>query len=692
MRGRLGAGLLLAACLVGVPAAAHAENPVQFGSDHVVDKAGVLGDRAGEVEAAISKLYDETHTDLFIAYVDSFSGVGQGQRWADVTADSNGMGTADVLLAVAVGDRQYQLSVAPDFTLSDAQLAEVESTAIEPALHENDWAGAGIGAAEGLAESIQGKPVTSPHITPGQAAPAPSGSSGGWGIFWLIVVTAIVIGAVIFFVRRGSKSSVGAKAPSGPPPVPIDTLRQQAGRALVETDDAVKTSEQELGFAVASYGNDRTEPFRTALANAKGQLRDAFTLQQKLDDAVPDTEAQQREWYQQIIDLCGKANAELDEQAEAFAELRALEKNAPEAAASVARDADAVEPGIAAAEKKVQSLASGYSQAAVATVADNPDQARERLVFARDALDKAKASIAGGDTSTAAVGIQAAEEAVNQAKLLVAAVDTLGTSLQKAAQGVTATIADLETDLVSARSLVSGNRVPVDAAGTISGVVATTQHVVDEAKSALASGTTNPLDLVQRLQEANTRMDAILKGVRDAELQAQRTREALNQTIMSADSRVTAAEDFITARRGAVGTEARTRVAEARRLLGQAQAEARTDPERALATANRANSLAADAAQLAQDDVAGFGGYGQGGYGQGGNGSMGAVLGGILIGSVLGGGRGGGMFGGGGGMLGGGGMFGGGGRRGGGGGFGGGGFGGSGGFGGGGHRGGGGRF
>ncbi|RNE63612.1 TPM domain-containing protein [Cryobacterium tepidiphilum] len=683
MRGRLGAGLLLAVCLVGVPTAAHAEDPVQFGADHILDKAGVLGDRADEVEAAISTLYDETRVDLFIAYVDSFTGVDDSQRWADVTFDSNGMGASDVLLAVAAGDRQYQLSVAPDFALTDAQLAEVESVAIEPALHENDWAGAGIGAAEGLAASLQGQPVTTPDITPGEAAPAPSSGGGGWGVFWLIVVAAIVIGAIIFFARRGKKAAAVSKAPAGPPPVPTDTLRQRAGRALVETDDAVKTSEQELGFAVAAYGTDSTAPFRTALATAKGQLRDAFTLQQKLDDAVPDTEAQQRDWYQQIIALCEKANDELDEQAEAFDQLRALEKNAPAAAASVAQEADAVEPGIADAEKKVHALAAGYSDAAVATVADNPEQARERLVFARDTLEKAQASLAGGDTSTAAVGIRAAEEAVDQAKLLVQAVDTLGASLQKAAQGVMATIADLETDLVSARALVSGNRVPVDAAGGISGVVATTQHVVDEAKSALASGKTNPLDLVQRLQEANTRMDAVLKGVRDAEVQAQRTREALNQTFISADSRVSAAEDFITARRGAVGPEARTRVAEARRLLGQAQAEARTDPARALTTANRANSLAADAAQLAQDDVAGFGGFGQAGYGPvgygrggygGGGGGMGAILGGILIGSVLGGGGGGGgMFGGGGG-----GDFGG--------------FGGSGGFGGGGHRGGGGRF
>ena len=145
-----------------------------------------------------------------------------------------------------------------------------------------------------------------------------------------------------------------------------------------------------------------------------------------------------------------------------------------------------------------------------------------------------------------------------------------------------------------------------------------------------------------------------------------------NRGLATARAQVQAAEDYLVARRGAVGAEARTRLAEAGRLLVEAEGIAQVDPAAALATAQRAESLAGTAMSLAQQDVGGFGGYGGGaggGYGAPQRGSsggdvFGAVLGGILINSVLGGGGGGGMFGGssGGGGFGGGG-FGGGGRR-----------------------------
>ncbi|WP_249924332.1 TPM domain-containing protein, partial [Streptomyces alboniger] len=56
------------------------------------------------------------------------------QRWADATAERNGLGLDDVLLAVATHDRQFAYSVDADSRLGDAQLREVATTAIRPAL------------------------------------------------------------------------------------------------------------------------------------------------------------------------------------------------------------------------------------------------------------------------------------------------------------------------------------------------------------------------------------------------------------------------------------------------------------------------------------------------------------------------------------------------------------------------------
>ena len=100
--------------------------------------------------------------------------------------------------------------------------------------------------------------------------------------------------------------------------------------------------------------------------------------------------------------------------------------------------------------------------------------------------------------------------------------------------------------------------------------------------------------------------------------------------------------------------EARTRLSEAIRVLTDARNFQETDPVTALAAAQRAESLAAEASQLAQRDASDWtnqqGGGGLFGSGGGGDNIGGMVLGGIILDQILGGGRssGGGGFGGGG--------------------------------------------
>ncbi|MCU1437914.1 MAG: Fibrillarin, partial [Naasia sp.] len=107
---------------------------------------------------------------------------------------------------------------------------------------------------------------------------------------------------------------------------------------------------------------------------------------------------------------------------------------------------------------------------------------------------------------------------------------------------------------------------------------------------------------------------------------------------------------------GGVGTDARTRAAEAERRLAVAEQLAPTDPEQALAEAQAAGSLAASALNFAHSDVDGFWSAGGGSYGStrtgyrggsGGDDIAGAILGGIIGGMLGGGGNRGGSFGGG---------------------------------------------
>ncbi|WP_374977522.1 TPM domain-containing protein [Microbacterium trichothecenolyticum] len=657
------AAALASAAVVAVTAigggSALATPPVTLGSGYVLDDADVLssGEEA-QAQNRLEQLKTDTGLDLWVVYVDQFTGPSRAEDWANQTADDNGLGVSQYLLAVATEGRQYYLSGSSDGPLSQEQIATIEQEQIQPALRQDDWLGAVDAAADGMTDAVGG----------GSGTPGTDAGASGW-LTWLLVIVVVGVGIVLLvvFLRRRRKGTVTA-GPAGPPQPSIEELERRASSLLVETDDAIKTSAQELGFAKAQFGDAATTEFEAALATAKQSLDEAFGLKQKLDDHIPDSEQDTRAWNERIIALCEASNALLDEKAAAFDELRKLEQNAPEALARV-HDAKAkAEASLDQATSRLQRLQTAYAPEALATVVDNPEQARQRLAFADEQLTAAQAAIGAGDGGEAAVGIRAAEEAVGQATLLENAIDKLETDLAEGERNAAALVAELESDIAAASALP-------DADGRIAGVIASTRQQLDAARSRLTGTAKRPLAALQSLEAANTQIDTLVQGVRDAEAQAQRARQMVGQVMMQAQAQVSAAEDYITARRGAVGAQARTRLAEAGASLARAQALQASDPQQAMQQAQRADQLAGQAIQLAQNDVGAFdggmGGMFGGGQQGGGGGMLGAVLGGIVLNSVLGGGRSsggglGGMLGGGGGRSSGGmrpGSFGGGGTR-----------------------------
>lgn len=607
--------------LLAAPAAAWAEDPVAFGESPVVDQAGVLGGDLDEVVQALDAAAERSERELYVAYVDEFTNPESAVEWAADTAIANNMGAEDYLLAVAVDGRAYYLSADQNASLSDAELDRISSQVIEPRLGDGDWAGAAIAAADAIA---------------GDSA---AGGGGGW--FWPVLLGLVIVGVVVFFIVRSRRKGGTAVGPGGGAPQPtIDELRRTAGSALVQVDDAVKTSEEELGFAVASYGEEATAGFREALQAAKAKVREAFGLQQQLDDAHPDSEAQRREWYAAIIRTTGEADALLDAQAERFDALRELERTAPQALDRVQTASAAAETAVANAASRFTALQAQYSPSALAAVADNQAQARARLTFASTAAAEAQAALGRGENGQAAVEIRAAEEAVDQAKLLAGAVERLAADLAAADQAVAAGAADLEQDVQTARGLQAD------------GLAALADRTAGEAQAlrgALGAPGRDPLALQARLEQANAAIDHAVAGARDAAERTARAAAQLQRSLLAAKSKVQATEDYLVARRGAIGSEARTRLAEAGRLVVEAESAAAIDPVAALSSAQRAEQLADEAMRLAQRDVGGFdtqyggGGWSSSGWGggqqsSGGGGILDAVLGGILIDNLLGGG------------------------------------------------------
>ncbi|WP_382305271.1 TPM domain-containing protein [Herbiconiux sp. UC225_62] len=605
---------------------AFAGDPVDLNGAYIVDESGVLGSDQVALQNALDTLSTEHGVNLFVVYTDSFTNPADRQQWANAVAEKNQFGTNDVLLAVATEDRVYQLSVDNSFPLSDEQLAAIETDDIVPALRDNDWAGAGIGAAKGIGEALGGG----------------GGSSGGGGavIAWVIAIVIILVAAallIVFLVRRRKKIDAGVNADAAAAGPTQKELDRQVGAVLVDLDDAVTSSEEELGFAVAQFGTDATKTFSDVLAEVKGKLSEAFALKQKLDDAEPDTDEERRAWSQQIIAICDEAADKLDAQADAFAALRDVERDPATALETAKGELAALTGSGTDARERLARLTQQYDPPALTTAGGSIEQADQLRTFADAQLTSAASAIAAGDSAAAALSISAARQAVAQAGTLVTSITTLESDLQKAGAGLAAAIADAQQDITeAARIQASGTSPDPNLPG-----LATALGV--EVHRAQTTGARDPLNARIALEAANTPLDQALATARTEQERVSRLIAQRDRAIATAQSEVAAAASYLQTRRGAVGPDARTRLSEAQRHLDQSLALATTDPESSLREASTAANLASRATAAAQQDVNWAQSSGNQGMPTGGGGGgdfSGALLGGILGGLLSGGGGG----------------------------------------------------
>lgn len=649
-----GCGLTLA--LLAPAGAAAAQPPVDVPpGERIVDEAGVLEDPSA-LAADVRELATQEGITLTAVFVDSFTDPSDPDAWLQEFAEVNDLGSSDAVLVVATEDRQQRFSAYSTGPLSTEQQERINRQYITPALAADDWDGAVEGAVEGIEAELSGAP-----------AGAADSSDGGGAGFGLLGLGALGLGGLAVYgmaarnkKRRQQESAPhggpGGRGPAGParpPEVPVPELRKRAGELLVATDNAIQHSEQELAFAQLQYGDEQVEPFRRAVQDAKKHMQASFALQQQLEDHIPDTEEQQRAWLGEIIARSQDAQRPLQEHQEAFSALRRLESRAPQALEDVRRHAEAVRPRVATADARLRELTAHYNETAVAPVRDNIDQARDRLDFVDTALEEARTDLAAGRTSDAVLDIRAAEEGAGQAGGLLDAVEHAATELAHAEESLKDAVTIAQRDVAEADALVRRGSNP-ELAGAVAGVGAVLRTVEEQ----MGAGRIDPLGLSRRLAVAKDELDKGLASVRSQNDRDRSARETLAHTLVSAQAQLSSASEYIWARRGGVGPEARTRLAEAERCLEAAQQARRSDPSEALTYANEAVRLAGEAQYIAQRDVDSFsyGGFGtpvgMGGHrGRSNNGLGGAMLGGILLGSILNGGGGG--FGGGGGGFGG---------------------------------------
>lgn len=624
---------LLIAALTGVfsAGAAFATAPIPLDDGFVTDDTGALSSSEHEaVETRLDELASQSDADLFVVFVDRFTDPADRIEWTDRVAVQNNLGANQYLLAIAVDERSYYIPADLNGPLSDAKLTDVEQK-IQPLLSDGDWAGAVILAAD----EIQG--------------------DGGAGVLRFVlaaaavIVLALIIWAIVRAVRAHRRREAvrrrGAMPETPDPNDPFSTMTDEqvataAGSALVQADDAITSSREELGFAVAQYGEAATAEFTQAVDAAKAKMSEAFDLKQKLDDEVEDSVFDRRAWNLRIVALCDEIDDTLDAQTAAFDALRRLEQNAGPELERVRGERAAAQPAVDEADAAVSRLTGEYDPTALASVADNPSQARERLALADRSLAAAAEALAAGRTGEAAFAIRTAEQSTAQAVQIVQAITALGDELQMLEGKARELIAELQTDVVTAA------RLP-DSAGAIAPVIAATTAQLQQAQSELTGASRSPQRVLDALTTADAQIDAAIAQGTETVQREQRARQLLDQTLAQAQSEIRATREFIDTRRGTVGDTARTRLSQAEAAIAHATSVRDRDSVVALREAQNALALSQQAFAAAQSDLTAYspGGWGGSPYGgSGGSDLAGDILGGIIGGLLAGGGSGGGGF------------------------------------------------
>ncbi len=626
-------GLLLASLLalaVLVPAVRAAEIPEI--RDPITDQTGVLAGGENEIRAALDALLQEHNVQLWVVFVDTTDDV-PAADFASGTAAGNSLGANDALLLVAIDDRTDQIWV-PDGRddITDAELDSIIGTLLEPRLADGDFAGAVVATAEGLGDAVGSAPVPATQPPSGGGGIGGPGGDGGGGSTLPILLLLGGAGLVAwwFFSRRTQRRALEERDRR------TGRLAREANALLIATDERVRDADQEIGFVEAEYGEPEVGPLRTAVAAARDELRQAFAVRQRLDDSEPETPEEREAMLNEIVQRSKAAQTALDGEAARIQALRDLERDAPTILERMAERIAAVEARLPAVTAAYDSLAA-FAPATRAPVVGHVEEARKGLDGARSAAERGKAALASGNRRAAAREARTAEQGVSGAGALLDAVEKLAASAREAQARIPAELREAEADLAAARAAREGSG--GDAGGSRLTAAAT---ALREAQGAAGAVPLDPPAALRAATEAHRAADEALAAVRQDAEQRARFAAAVDTSLATAQADIDLAANFIATRRGAVGRTARTRLAEADRLLESAVALRDQDPQRAMDAARRAERLAEEAYDLADDDFGQFGGGGGGVVVRGGGADLaGAILGGILGGVLSGGGRGG---------------------------------------------------
>ena len=559
---------------------AQAQTPMTI-TGRVQDTTNVLGDTS-ELNSKISELSKNHNIDLHVLTIDKFESPEEAKAWTEETAKKNSYGNADAILVIATESRRAYFAAGSNKALSSDQQSEVYQKYIKPKLQSGDYKGAALEAVNGI------------NAQKGGISPAVAIGGGALGV-------AGVAGAGYYIMkRRRSKNEPGstpAYSTSKVPEVSLEELRTRAGAALVQADNSMVQSKQELEFARAQYGNEHVKPFEEELTRAQELMQASFHRQKLLNDDVPDTVAEQRAWLSEIIDNSQEISDISRDQAQKLSEMRNLEHEAPQAIARLQGRIPELQQIVETAQHTYARLKDQYLPSALEPVSKSAAllDSHQRLVTQE--LQEAS-RLVDTSRSEAVVHLRNAEESAAQITSLAKAVSNHASALESAQSSLSTDILSIQRDVAEAKSLAeSQNR--AELAATAAGMEAILGQVSQQAQER----PNDPIALTEQLHQLTSELNRSMSSLRADREREQAAKESLSRTLRSAEAQVRSASDFINNRRRGVGSQARTYLSEAQTALNDAHRLRESDPVNSLNRAYEAISLASDAQNSANQDV-----------------------------------------------------------------------------------------
>lgn len=411
----------------------------------------------------------------------------------------------------------------------------------------------------------------------------------------LVVFGAAAIalaGAVVGLRRLGARRERAELAAGRDAEVQVKQL-------IVQADEAVRDAEREIAFAEAQFGDAAARDTRAAVERARSWMREAFLLQQRLDDAEPDTAAERRTWSTRIDGLCRSALAAIDDVTAELGRRRRAERGAGDELPALQQAAAAVELRLAAASTLLAELAPRFAEAALAGA--GAARSRAAAMHARAVAALAEAATLVGDGRPASPLLAAAADALDGAARELDEAEGVEALLEAAAADAGHEASRLSGELARAREERDA-QADHDSAAALGAAVGEASAVL----AARPERRGDPQLDRDRLRAARDRLEVARAAARTAQHRIDGAQGALGGAISIAESQVRVAEAAIERGRSRVGAAARTRLAEAERQLQIARQEA--DPVAALDAARRASARASDAEALALYDGLGQGG------------------------------------------------------------------------------------